>query len=379
MNKSNEKNNKPSTTRRRKNTPRSSDRGTSNKVTIKVIAKRLGIAHSTVSRALNDGGHISEETKRRVRKVADELGYIVDSSARTMRTAKGSTIGLIVPSFVNEFFSTVAEEVAEACSTRKLQLIYSTMRDDAAIEFQRVNAMLEMRVAGIIICPTPNIHRDTIRMLEGVPVIQFVRQSTDLKSDFIGVDDKGGIYKATRHLLELGHRRVAFVGGQESLVTAQHRYAGYCHALQEAGVNADRMPAYFGPPHSHFGAEALRQLMSSDRNVTAVVVTTLQQTIGLFIEARETGVRVPDDISVVGFGNPAWFKLVDPPIDVIDHPARELSSTIISLLFQRIEDADKEPMRIEHRNVRISTELIVRGSSRSAKAKKIGSTRIRES
>jgi LacI family transcriptional regulator len=307
--------------------------------TIKDIAAHLGMAHSTVSRALNDHPHIKDETKLRVRRAADDLGYIANSGARLMRLGKSSVIGLIVPDVENPFYSAAAKVMAGSCAAEGFQLLLAVSEDDPQQEQQHVQVLREARAAGVAIALTANPRRQTIALLRQVPTVQFVRRDASLPSDAVGIDDREGTRLATQHLLDLGHRRIAYVGGSEELSTGAARVAGYRGALQAAKVEADPNLEKFGRPRPEFGRQALTDLLSAGNRPTSVVLGSSQLTLGALDALGAARIAMPSEISLVGYGDPDWFRLWRPAITTIGLPLKDIAATAASVLFGRIREA----------------------------------------
>lgn len=331
--------------------------------TIKDIAAHLGMAHSTVSRALNDHPHTSEETKLRVRRAAAELGYIANSGARLMRLGRSSLIGLIVPDVENPFYSAAAKVMAESCAAEGFQLLLAVSEDDPEQEQQHVQALREARAAGVAVALTANPRRQTLTLLRQIPVVQFVRRNPAMPSDAVGIDDTEGTRLATSHLLDLGHRHIAFVGGLEELSTGAARVGGYRQALRDAKVKADPALVKFGRPRPEFGREALLELLHGRIRPTAVVLGSSQLTLGALDAISATGISIPSGLSLVGYGDPEWFRLWKPSITTIGLPLKDISATAASLLFRRIREAGAEPAERTGLHAPFLPNLIIRGST----------------
>ena len=333
-------------------------------VTIKEIAARLGVSHSTVSRALNDHRSTSARTKTLVRDMADTLGYIANTPARAMRRAQSSMVGLIIPDIQNDFYATVAKVMAEHCGRENLQLVLAVTEDDPEIEFRHVRALREALAAGVVTTLSSSCRPDTLRLLNGTVHLQLLRMHPNCPSDFVGVDDRGGVYEATRHLIGLGHRRIAFIGGPKGVSTTSERYAGFRAALFEAGLPAERMLAEFGPPRPSFGRDATARVLADRPVWTGLVIASPQITIGAIEALDAARHRIPDDLSLVSYGDAPWFRLWRSPISAIDLPAGDVAATTASLLFRRIRDRAagvEAPIKPIH--VALSSHLVPRGTT----------------
>jgi len=222
------------------------------RVTIKDIADDLGISHSTVSRALADHANTNEATKARVRATARRLGYVADSAARLMRSGKSHLLGLIIPDIRNDFYAALAKGLAESCNDAGFQLVLAITEDDAVSELHHVRELCEARAAGVAIVPSRGIRRETLALLETVVAVQLIRHHPGIAGDWLGIDDRQALRTATGHLLELGHRRIAYLGGDLQLSTGAARLAGYRDALAAAGLTASDANIHTGLPRAAF-------------------------------------------------------------------------------------------------------------------------------
>lgn len=330
-----------------------------NPVTIKDIATRLGIAHSTVSRALNNNPLISLETKNRVREAALRLGYITNQGARSMRVGTSRLVGLIVPDVENEFYSAAARAMAEQCTKRGYQLILGVSEDDPGIEEVHIRSLREGRAAGLLIVPTPVITRTSIKLLQQIPTVQFLRDNPKVGKLAILADDMAGVAAATTHLLELGHRRIGFIGVGTQASTGQRRAAGYQSALRAHRLNVDAALMRMGPPRPSFGAEALQSLLLDTPAMTGVVVASSRQLLGVLRTAHAKRLAIPARLSVVGYGDADWLEVSSPPLSAVALSVEAMSARATQVLFARLETQalprKREPV--------FSTQLIVRAST----------------
>lgn len=336
-------------------------------VTIKDIAVHLGISHSTVSRALNDHPTTSRDTKDRVRKLARDLGYIKNAGPAMIQGTPSKLIGFIAPDVQNDFYSTVASVVAESCALEGFQLVLAISEDDPELELRHVLALRQARVAGIVITPSLHFDARAAELLRPVATIQLVRCSDALTTRAVLIDDPLGTRLATAHLLDLGHRRIAFVGGTEGLSTSRERLRGVQEAHQQAGLALDPRWVALGPPRPAFGREAVARLLELEETPTAIVMGSAQLTLGAIALLHEKGIRVPADLSLVGYGDPMWFQYWGPGITTVGLPTDELAAAAVSSLFRRMRiregQADRGSLPELTGAARFPPQLIVRGST----------------
>lgn len=333
-------------------------------VTIKHIADALGLAHTTVSRALNDHPQISPETKLKVRETAKKLGYVANSGARQMRSGSSSLVGLIVPDVQNEFFNAVARSLANQCARSGYQLTLGISEDDPSRENQHVRSLMEGRAQGILIAPCGSSSSATQLLLAQIPHVQLLRFDDRLGKWGVCADDVGAMRDATRHLLNLGHRRIGFIGGMRELSTGKARIEGYKMALAEAGLPFDEHLVRTGATLPTFGHEAAQALLQAHPDLSAFLIASPRQLLGSLQALREAAIAVPDRISVVGYGDTEWFQLTDPPVTSVALPVQEMSEHATSLLFSLLKQEIGESGQQNESTTRsFKPVLVIRGST----------------
>lgn len=308
-------------------------------ITTRDIAERLGISVSTVGRALADDARISEETKFRVRQTASEMGYVGNRAARMMRGASSNVVALVIPDIRNSFYSTIAHELSKNMAAEGFQLMLSETDDDRMVELRHLRELSANRVAGVIIVPTARPHSESVKLLRAVPHLQLLRRHPSLGSQWFGVDDREALHRATAHLVSLGHTRIAYLGGPEELPTGAERLSGFRAALEEAGLADDAGRTELGPPSSvHHGREAVRRLLQEPAAPTALVLGSIQLTLGVLEELSAQGVKVPGELSVVGFGDDPGFSWWGPGLTTIGLPIQEMATSCALWLLRRLKN-----------------------------------------
>jgi len=295
-------------------------------VTIKDIAARLNVSASTVGRALADDPRISAGMKKRVAEVAAEIGYVANRAARMMRGASSNLVGLIVPDIRNSFYSTIAHALTKCLEMENLQLTLSESDDDRLVELKHVRELIGANVAGVILVPSARPHPEAVRLLKGTPHIQLLRKHAALGEQWFGIEDSRALFDATQHLLDLGHRRIAYIGGSDELPTGAARLKGFRAAMAGAGPAALAFEELGPPAQRDFGREALRRLLGQKKRPTAVVMGTVQHTSSVLDELQDSGVQVPEELSIVGFGDERGYKWWGPGLTTIGLPVSELAT-----------------------------------------------------
>lgn len=332
----------------------------SRSTTIKDIARHLGISHSTVSRALTGAGNLSAETRQAVLEAAEKLHYVPNSSARLMRAEHGSLVGLVVPDIQNDFYSAVAKRLAEKCRVAQFQMMLCITEDDPDIEEENVRSLIEARAVGIVITPTVGCRESTIALLKMISTVQMVRQTKDIAGDVVRFNDEKAMASATRHLLDLGHRRIGYVGVRRDVSAGQARLAGFLSAYRDMGLEPVEEAILLGPPRQAFGQEAVSRLLDMKERPTAILAGSTVLALGGLSTLRDARISIPTDMSVVVFGDPAWFQLFDPPLTALRLPIDELAQVTADHLFRQIRPQGEEKTQV--REV-LDFELVVRASS----------------
>lgn len=331
-------------------------------VTIKDVAAHLGVSFSAVSRALNDREHTSSAMKTRVREAAKALGYVPHTAARMMHRSHSQVIGLVMPDLGNYVFAEAAGVMAEQCHDAGYQLVLGISQRNPQIELEQVEAMRAMRVAGVIISPCGQSLAQTMTLLESMPAVQLARRNASLKIPTIATDDRTGVHNATRHLLQLGHKRIALVSG-ESTMTDTERLRGALDALEQAGIEQSPGLVLCGPLTAEFGRDATSRVVQMADRPTAVLATNSVLTIGVVDAVQRAGLAVPDEMSVIGFGDPEWFRLWGPGLTTVRVPITELTQACALHLLRQIEEGVELEPAERRFEMMLDTTLLVRGST----------------
>lgn len=309
----------------------------SSPVTIKDIAAALGVSHSTVSRALNDHSHISRDMKEQVRRTAMELGYVAHAGARTLRQAHARLIGMLAPNVMNQLFAVMIKVLAARCARAGYQLVLCVTEDDPEVELRHVEALRQSRATGIIIVPTAGVLAKTALLMAAMPVVQFSRSHPAIAAPSVAIDGARGIANAVRHLADLGHRRIAYVGLSTSLSTGAARAVGFTEAMTQRGLAVE--PALFHPGGGtiEYARATTAALLRGAQQPTAIVYGSADLTEGGLESLHRERVPVPGHVSIIGFGDPGWFKLMTPPLSTVGLSLSESAEAAISMLLRQIE------------------------------------------
>lgn len=330
-------------------------------ITIRDIAHGLKMSHSTVSRALADHPNVKAETRLRVQERARALGYVPNGLAQSMRGSHAPVLGLVIPDIRNEFYASMAQIVADAAAARGFHMALCITEDDPQRELGDVRALLVSRAAGILITPTSDAHAQTLAMLRSANVAQLVRQHGGLAHESVLIDDFAGIAAATRHLVNYGHRQIGYVGTHPDISCGRDRLEGFRTVMAEHGLDASLTA--LGSPRPEFAQHATGALLAGPRRPTALVMGSSSLTIGALEALRVLRLRWPQDISLVGYGDPVWFKLVGDGLTTVQLPVQEMGRFATSVLLQRFEGRFVGQGGAQPQAARFAPALVVRGST----------------
>jgi LacI family transcriptional regulator len=330
--------------------------------TIRDVARRAGVAPITVSRVINNSGYVSERTRQRVEKAIAELKYVPNALAQGLRFNKTNVIALVLSDVTNPFWTTVARGTEDASSEENYSVILCNTDEDVAKQDKYVQLLLRRQVDGFLLVPASDTI-DTIRFIQHqrVSLVILDRQLSGVSADIVRGDSEGGAYELTRYLTELGHRRIAILSGPETTSTSTQRVAGYKRALKDAHLKVDSELISFGKFCQDSGYERTMKLLALSRRPTALFAGNNFIAIGIMKALYESGLRIPEDMSVVGFDDLPPGLLVQPFLTVAAQPAYEMGYRATKLLLERIANSG-EP---SHQEIVLPTQLVIRQSCRS--------------
>lgn len=326
--------------------------------TIKEVAAQAGVSVATVSHVMNGTRWVSEEARGRVQQAIQALGYEPNRVARNLRVRTTRTIGVIFSDIQNPFFTSVVRGIEDVLQASGYTLLLGNSDEDMARERLYIATLRAEGVAGIIFAPSSNNPEDYRALVAlPLPLVAIDRAPPDLNLDLVSVNSVAGARDAVTHLIELGHERVGLVGGPDHLSTALDRQAGYEQALAAAGLPVDRALIRRGDFRHGGGYHAMRGLLLLDSPPTAVFVANNLMTLGALQAVHEDGLRIPQDISLVGFDDMEWAQSLQPPLTAVAQPTYQLGKAAARRLLHRIGAPDEPGQHIV-----METQLKVRAS-----------------
>ena len=333
-------------------------------ISIKDIARAAEVSPGTVSRALRDSPRVHPETKKRIQAIAEEMGYVPNTIARSLVTGQTQTVGLVVTTMTDPFLGSIAQTVESTANDHGYTVILTSSSNRPEREIAAAEMFQTRRVDGVIVTSSRigALYQDRLERLS-VPVV-LINSLAEYKSRniySIGVDNQHGGYLATEHLLQRGHRRIAYVASPADRSDDMQRMAGYRDALTNAGVDFAPDLVVRGTGRIGGGERALPVLLSLARPPTAVFCYNDMTAIGLMHAAREAGLSLPDDLAIVGFDDIAFGQFTYPSLTTVAQPVAALGQGAVEMVLALL--ADDAPGQGVAANQLIPGRLVVRASS----------------
>lgn len=327
-------------------------------VSIKDIARLAGVSHSTVSRALRHSPLIPAATARRIQRIAKEAGYTASAVARSLVMRKTEAIGAVVTSIADPFNGEVVQGIEEEANRHGYSVILANSQADPEREMKVVRSFRERRVDGIIVASS-RVGAHYLPLLKELeaPVVLLNNQHPSEFAYSVAIDNQDGGYLAVRHLIDLGHRQIAYLGDQFGLQSDAERFAGFRQAMTEAGLPVRRDYVVRGDGRPAKGRERAAELLERKKPPTAIFCYNDMTALGVLEEAGTRGLQVGRDLSVVGFDDLFFAALLQPGLTTIRQPKRELGRRAMGLLLALLRGEDAERAAV------IRGELVVRGST----------------
>lgn len=330
-------------------------------MTAKDIAKELNLSVSTVGRALANDSRISVATRERVMDAAKRSGYVANRAAQMMRGVSSKLVGLVLPDLGNSQHSVGAQALSKWLAAEGYQLVLSETNDDPDAELRHVRELCSASAAGIVIVPSAKPRAETVRLLKATPHVQWIRRHPSLGDQWFCFDNMRALHDATRHLIDLGHSRIGYVGLPPSTFAGNERLQGFLAA--QAGAVVDKELMVFGPGASpEFGRDAMCQLLALKLRPSALVLGSLQITRGVLDEVVSRDMRIPEELSIVGFGDEPGFRWWRPGLTTITVPNAEIATSCGLWLLHRLKN--QETVSGSPFGSLTPGALVVRGSSR---------------
>jgi DNA-binding LacI/PurR family transcriptional regulator len=330
-------------------------------VTIKDIAKELGISPSTVSKALKGHHDISSSTKKAVRELVERWHYKPDPIALSLKGGKSRTIGVIVPEIVHYFFSTVISGIEDIAYASGYHVMFCQSNESYEREVKSVETLLSSRVDGILVSlakTTADFEHLSKIMESGIPLVLFDRVCDDIDCDKVVVDDEEGAFNAVKHLIETGCRNIVHLSGPQNLMIGQERKNGFLRAIKNSGIKMaqENIIKCDTPEEAKIIIPDLLKRKRSPDGIFAVNDLTAAETMKII---KSHGLNVPGDIALIGFTSGMISDLTDPQLTSVEQHGYEMGKKAVEMLITRLEKKHDLPFR----TAILKTELVIKGST----------------
>lgn len=329
----------------------------SRKATIYDIAEKANVSISTVSRVFNGNASVSKKTRRKVEKAMEELNYIPNALARSLVNRSSNTIGVVVSDITNPFFTEVIEGIENYLNSQGFTVFLSSSRYGVEKENLYISQMMEKRVDGLIVFNTCSEEASIIGRIKNIiPVVTV--QSALSETDCVNTTDETGAYNAVDYLIKQGHTKIAFLVYSLENSTVGNRLKGYYNAHRDNGVEINEKYVRYSDFTPYCGYHMTNEILDQMPEVTAIFTYNDHLAVSAYYAIQMKGLRIPDDISIVGYDNIELASLVKPALTTVEQPTYEIGKSAAELVVSRIRDSRKSA----HHTVLLPTKLIVRNS-----------------
>lgn len=331
-------------------------------VTIYDVAEALNISPSTVSRGLKDHPHIHKETKKKILAAAKEMGYQQNKFASSLRKRRTETIGVVVPKLNSYFMSTLISGIEKVTNKHGYGLIISQSQESGKQETACVSTLFDSRVDGILISlafDTKNLDHFDKLFNKDIPVVFFDRVADCHGCMSVIIDNYKAGYEATAHLIEQGCKRIIHLGGNLLRNVYSERFRGYRQALHDNGIEFNQKLVFISDLTEQSGREIMKKIIKMNLQPDGVFAANDTSAVATILEIQEAGVKVPDEIAVVGFNNEPVSQVIHPNLTTVDYPAREIGEIAATALIDKLNNTQS----ISYSTIVLKHSLIVRQSS----------------
>ena len=330
--------------------------------TMKDIARRTGLGLATISSYFN-GGNVREKNRIKIEEAIEELHYEVNEVARGLKTNATRTIGVVIPELNNTFCAEIITGMEDVLRSHGYATIVCDCRTDKKLEREAVEFLIRRRVDGIINMPVDEEGAHLKRFQKtGKPIVLIDRKIQGINCDSVLVDNRKAAEDAVRYFIERGHRCIGIIGGPEEVFTAQERMSGYYRALQNAGIPVRDSLIWHGDYTIQGGVRGLEELVQNNPDMTAVFVTNYEMTMGAMIGVNELGIRIPEELSLIGFDNLQFARACNPKLTIVSQPTDGIAKEVAKVMLDHLENTGETSGELF--SEKLETEIIAGKSVR---------------
>ena len=332
--------------------------------TMKDVARHAGVSISTVSYVLNGSGPVGQERRSRVMDAIRVLDYSPNGTARSLKRRSASTIGLVVPELTNPFFAMVAEGVQRAASQRDVLVVLVVPEASEQPEGKHLELLRGQRIDGVVyLSGTGSAPTSVYELARTGPVVLVDEQIPGMNLPAVVCDSRKGAREVAAHVLERGHRSVAVIGGPSALWTAQQRLAGYREAFAGGGLQPDAVPVYVGDYRQASGYDLAAKALAAKPTPTALICANDLMACGAMEYCRDMGLRVPEDVSIVGFDDLPFAALLTPGLTSVRQPAHDMGFRAAAELLDLLEGGEAKDIDVLAAEVQIRSSVSPPGAA----------------
>jgi len=335
-----------------------------NRLTINDIARKLNLSKSTVSRALRDSYDVNPETKRRVLALVEELNFEPNVIARSLREHKSFNVGVVIPSFQIPFYSIAIGGIQEVLSSAGYNVMVCQTNEVFETEMQSVNSFLKSRVDGMLISLSKHTNQyDHIKKFiqKGLPVVMFNRITNDLDLPSVTVNDYQGAYNATEYLIKRGGREISFISGPKTLLLCKQRKSGFLDCLKNHNLVIREEWIFESDFSIKSGINAVEEMLQLPALPDSIFCVCDSVAVGAIMTLKKRGLKIPSEISVMGFTNDSFATVIDPTLTTISQPIFEIGQKAAELLLLQL---NRKLTKWDDTQIVLDTSLVIRESTR---------------
>ena len=324
--------------------------------TMKDIARQTGLGLATISSYFN-GGNVREKNRIKIEAAIEELHYEVNEVARGLKTNATRTIGVVIPELNNTFCAEIITGREDVLRSHGYATIVCDCRTDRKLEQEAVEFLIRRRVDGIINMPVDEEGKHLRKFQKtGKPIVLIDRRIQGISCDSVLVDNRKAAEDAVQCFIKNGHRNIGIIGGPEGIFTAQERLLGYSKALKEAGIPIRGSLIFHGDYTIQGGVRGLEELVRSNPDMTAVFVTNYEMTMGAMIGVNELGIKIPEQLSMIGFDNLQFARACNPKLTIVSQPTDGIAREVARIMLEHLENGKQK--NEECFSEKLQTEII---------------------
>lgn len=332
------------------------------KITLREVAESANVSVTVASRVLSNYGYVSAQKRMKVIKSAEELGYVPNILARSLKTSKSFCIGIVIADITTIFFTLLVRGADDIASENGYHTIICNSDENPLKEKDHLQELVSRNVDGIILCPTGNNISQIKKIMRfGIPLVLVDRKVKEINAISVTIDNHLSAFEGVNHLIKHGYRRIGAIKGLPNIRSIEERSFGYIDAIKAAGIPLDQDLIKYGELNTEISRKATLELLELDNRPDSIIVLSESMIVGTIQAIKEKNLRIPEDIGIVVFDDPAWAPIFDPPLTAIRQPSYSIGTIAVQKLISQLQEAKtKNPPRNE--DIILRSELIVRRS-----------------